>query len=150
MAGDCKRVPCCVCGIGAGWRFACSATLQLPHPLPLPPLPPLRSGWFQALLLWNYVLSVAVLVQRLVVAVGLRGLLPGAACCSRGLSSIQPSGAAAWCLQRQLPCTLRPPPWLGSRALLLPCAAAAGEEVVTRESFISIVWRLVPYWMNQV
>lgn len=26
----------------------------------------------------------------------------------------------------------------------------AGEEVVTRESFISIAWRLVPYWMNQV
>jgi hypothetical protein len=25
---------------------------------------------------------------------------------------------------------------------------AAGEEVVTRESFISICWRLIPYWLN--
>ena len=31
-----------------------------------------------------------------------------------------------------------------------PIPARAGEEVVTRESFVSIAWRLVPYWMNQV
>lgn len=24
-----------------------------------------------------------------------------------------------------------------------------GEEVVTRESFISIAWRLIPYYLNQ-
>lgn len=24
----------------------------------------------------------------------------------------------------------------------------AGEEVVTKESFISICWRLIPYWLN--
>ena len=34
--------------------------------------------------------------------------------------------------------TLSPPP--------LPFCA--GEEVVTRESFISIGWRLIPYWLN--
>ncbi|PSC68550.1 E3 ubiquitin-ligase synoviolin [Micractinium conductrix] len=58
------------------------------------------SGWVQALVLWNFVLSSAVLLQKGVVALGLGGLLPG-------------------------------------------------EEVVTRESFVSIAWRLVPYWMNQ-
>ncbi|EFN60184.1 hypothetical protein CHLNCDRAFT_133698 [Chlorella variabilis] len=57
-------------------------------------------GWMQALVLWNFVLSSALLVQKFVIAWGLGGLLPG-------------------------------------------------EEVVTRESFISIAWRLVPYWMNQ-
>ena len=25
----------------------------------------------------------------------------------------------------------------------------AGEEVVTRESFVSIGWRLLPYWLNK-
>lgn len=30
------------------------------------------------------------------------------------------------------------------------CVCLAGEEVVTRESFVSIAWRLVPYWLNQV
>lgn len=24
----------------------------------------------------------------------------------------------------------------------------AGEEVVTKESFVSILWRLIPYWLN--
>lgn len=32
--------------------------------------------------------------------------------------------------------------------VLLVCMCAAGEEVVTRESFISICWRLIPYWLN--
>ncbi len=27
--------------------------------------------------------------------------------------------------------------------------ADAGEEVVTKESFISICWRLIPYWLNK-
>ncbi len=31
----------------------------------------------------------------------------------------------------------------GSERLLL-----AGEEVVTKESFISVCWRLIPYWLN--
>jgi hypothetical protein len=26
--------------------------------------------------------------------------------------------------------------------------ALVGEEVVTKESFISICWRLIPYWLN--
>jgi hypothetical protein len=30
---------------------------------------------------------------------------------------------------------------------LLSCYAV-GEEVVTKESFISICWRLIPYWLN--
>jgi hypothetical protein len=30
----------------------------------------------------------------------------------------------------------------------MPVLCAAGEEVVTRESFISICWRLIPYWLN--
>ncbi|KAL4421914.1 hypothetical protein ABPG77_005198 [Micractinium sp. CCAP 211/92] len=58
------------------------------------------SGWQQAFILWNFVLSSALLLQKYVIALGLGGLLPG-------------------------------------------------EEVVTRESFVSIAWRLVPYWMNQ-
>lgn len=62
---------------------------------------PLRSGWAQALVLWNFILSCALLAQKYVVLWGLGGLLPG-------------------------------------------------EEVATRESFVSIAWRLVPYWMNQV
>ncbi|PRW60537.1 hypothetical protein C2E21_1293 [Chlorella sorokiniana] len=57
-------------------------------------------GWLQAFVLWNFVLSSALLLQKFVVALGLGGLLPG-------------------------------------------------EEVVTRESFVSIAWRLVPYWLNQ-
>lgn len=32
-------------------------------------------------------------------------------------------------------------------ACLMVCIAL-GEEVVTRESFISICWRLIPYWLN--
>ncbi len=24
----------------------------------------------------------------------------------------------------------------------------AGEEVVTKESFVSVCWRLIPYWLN--
>ncbi|KAI3429895.1 hypothetical protein D9Q98_010206 [Chlorella vulgaris] len=58
------------------------------------------SGWAQALVLWNFVLCCAMLLQKFIVVWGLGGLMPG-------------------------------------------------EEVVTRESFISIAWRLVPYWMNQ-
>ena len=58
--------------------------------------------------------------------------------------------------------------WRGKRLLPLPSLALAastrdagtrcpsrrnvpgpaGEEVVTRESFISIGWRLIPYWLN--
>ncbi|KAL4855121.1 hypothetical protein ACK3TF_004343 [Chlorella vulgaris] len=63
------------------------------------------SGWAQALVLWNFVLCCAMLLQKFIVVWGLGGLMPGKCC--------------VW------------------------------EEVVTRESFISIAWRLVPYWMNQ-
>ena len=33
---------------------------------------------------------------------------------------------------------------LGHLTRMLP----AGEEVVTKESFISVCWRLIPYWLN--
>lgn len=56
-------------------------------------------GWCKALVLWNFVLTSALGLQKLVLQVGLNGLLPG-------------------------------------------------EEVVTKESFISICWRLIPYWLN--
>ncbi len=29
-----------------------------------------------------------------------------------------------------------------------PAELSTGEEAVTRESFISIGWRLIPYWLN--
>jgi len=28
------------------------------------------------------------------------------------------------------------------------CSIVAGEEVVTRDSFICIGWRMIPYWLN--
>eukprot|EP00775_Hariotina_reticulata_P013637 gene13637-13760_t len=56
-------------------------------------------GWYKAAVLWSFTLSTALGLQRLVIQLGLQGLLPG-------------------------------------------------EEVVTRESFISICWRLIPYWLN--
>jgi len=56
-------------------------------------------GWVKATVLWNFVLSSALGLQRFAIQVGLNGLLPG-------------------------------------------------EEVVTKESFISICWRLIPYWLN--
>lgn len=56
-------------------------------------------GWIKAATLWSFVLSSALGVQRVVIQLGLDGLLPG-------------------------------------------------EEVVTKESFISIAWRLIPYWLN--
>ncbi|KDD72689.1 hypothetical protein H632_c3020p0, partial [Helicosporidium sp. ATCC 50920] len=57
------------------------------------------AGWRKAVVLWNFVLSAALGVQRLLVSLLLGGLLPG-------------------------------------------------EDVVTRESFVSVAWRLVPYWLN--
>ncbi|KAK9858813.1 hypothetical protein WJX84_002650 [Apatococcus fuscideae] len=57
------------------------------------------SGWVKALVLWNFVLSSALGLQKLLAQLGLDGLLPG-------------------------------------------------EEVVTKDSFISIIWRLIPYWLN--
>jgi hypothetical protein len=37
-------------------------------------------GWAKAIILWNFVLSAALGVQRLALQVGLGGLLPGAGC----------------------------------------------------------------------
>lgn len=56
-------------------------------------------GWAKAAIVWNFVLSAALGLQKLAIQLGLKGLLPG-------------------------------------------------EEVVTKESFISIAWRLIPYWLN--
>jgi hypothetical protein len=86
-------------------------------------------GWAKAVILWNFVLSAALGVQRLTLQVGLLGLLPGA--------GARPPAAAAAAAPTTTP---RPP--------TAPAPAPAGEEVVTRESFISICWRLVPYWLN--
>lgn len=33
-------------------------------------------------------------------------------------------------------------------ATLPASCTCTGEEVVTKESFISICWRLIPYWLN--
>lgn len=38
------------------------------------------SGWVQAFVLWNFVLSSALLLQKFVVALGLGGLLPREHC----------------------------------------------------------------------
>lgn len=57
------------------------------------------SGYRKFLIIWNFVLSVALGVQKLVVTFLLDGLLPG-------------------------------------------------EEMVTKESFMSVCWRLIPYWLN--
>ena len=43
-----------------------------PHPLTC-----CCSGWQQAIVLWNFVLSAALLAQKVAIAVGLGGLLPG-------------------------------------------------------------------------
>lgn len=81
---------CCFPGRGlfctAGCLLGCSRWLDLPPPLlnsrprlSLPwPLPVVtRSGWMQAFVLGNFVLSSALLLQKLMVALGLGGLLPG-------------------------------------------------------------------------
>ncbi|KAK9806487.1 hypothetical protein WJX73_002224 [Symbiochloris irregularis] len=57
------------------------------------------NGYFKAVVLWNFTLSAAVGLQKLIIQTGLGGLLPG-------------------------------------------------EEIVTKEAFVSIVWRLIPYWLN--
>jgi len=57
-------------------------------------------GWRKATSLWNFALSAALGLQRLLVEVGLGGLLPG-------------------------------------------------EEAIPRECFISILWRLIPFWLNK-
>eukprot|EP00208_Stichococcus_sp_RCC1054_P004120 CAMPEP_0206134734 /NCGR_PEP_ID=MMETSP1473-20131121/179_1 /ASSEMBLY_ACC=CAM_ASM_001109 /TAXON_ID=1461547 /ORGANISM="Stichococcus sp, Strain RCC1054" /LENGTH=952 /DNA_ID=CAMNT_0053526355 /DNA_START=491 /DNA_END=3349 /DNA_ORIENTATION=+ len=56
-------------------------------------------GYLKLSILWNFVLSAALGVQKLVVTFLLDGLLQG-------------------------------------------------EEVVTKESFVSVCWRLIPYWLN--
>ena len=41
-----------------------------------------------------------------------------------------------------------PPPSLLPLPPHHPPSPIPGEEVVTKESFISICWRLIPYWLN--
>lgn len=91
------------------------------------------AGWYKAAVLWNFVLTSSLAVQKLVIQEGLKGLLPGqddTGCCCNSGTPILPSAirskdrAHSWHLAR------------------------AGEELVTKESFISICWRLIPYWLN--
>jgi len=141
-------------------------------------------GWGQALLLWNFVLTAALVrpraprragpcarprarcprrpappratlscraraqgLQKLVIQVGLGGLLAGAPPPpGRGPAPAPRRLRAAW-----------PGAAADARARVCACARGgahararrgAGEEVVTKESFISICWRLIPYWLN--
>jgi len=57
-------------------------------------------GWRKASSLWNFSLSTALGVQRLIIELGLGGLFPA-------------------------------------------------EEAIPRECFVSIVWRLIPFWLNK-
>ena len=141
-------------------------------------------GWGKALLLWNFVLTAALVrpraprragpcarprarcprrpappratlscrarpqgLQKLVIQVGLGGLLAGAPPPpGRGPAPAPRRLRAAW-----------PGAAADARARVCACARGgahararrgAGEEVVTKESFISICWRLIPYWLN--
>ena len=58
------------------------------------------AGWRKAMSLWNFVLSSALGLQKLLIEVAFGGLLPG-------------------------------------------------EEAIPRECFVSIIWRLVPFWLNK-
>ncbi len=108
-------------------------------------LPPWTCGPWQRpvrlQILWNFVLAAALGVQKLVVMFLLDGLLPGAAC-------IQAVATAPHCLCRTL--TAGPPELARTPAAGDPATTcgvvAAGEEVVTKESFVSVCWRLIPYW----
>lgn len=61
---------------GAPARHSSLALTAAP-PAP-PPCPvPWCSGWLQAFVLWNFVISTALLLQKYVILLGLGGLLPG-------------------------------------------------------------------------
>lgn len=45
------------------------------------------AGWYKAIVLWNFVLSAAVGVQRLIIQLGLCGLLPGEHSNSSGIAA---------------------------------------------------------------
>ena len=85
--------------------------------------------------LWNFILSAALGIQKLVVDFCLDGLLPGAGLLfdMTLLYPVQQLGTSA---QTHGPSS-------DNR-----CNTITGEEVVTKESFISICWRLIPYWLN--
>ena len=148
----------CVCalrvygGTNFQWKSICARLLHTRHNTLC-----CYSGWMHAFLLWNFVISSTLLLQKLIIALGLCGLLPGQCCHALLVRCRHCAGAAT-------PCCF-PPSCSASRRLhtclpaftrqyavpagAIAAAAAAGEEVVTRESFVSIGWRLVPYWLNQ-
>jgi len=78
--------------------------------------------------IWNFVLTAALGAQRLAILIGLDGLLPGVDRRDANAGRDATSRPAHPCVRTHL--------------------CHAGEEVVTKESFISICWRLIPYWLN--
>ena len=84
-------------------------------------------------------LAAALGVQKLVVMFLLDGLLPGAAC-----SQAVPPPPLYTSLTAGPPEFARTPA-AGDPAMTCE-VVAAGEEVVTKESFVSVCWRLIPYW----
>lgn len=86
-------------------------------------------GWGKAVIMWNFVLSSALGLQKLAIQFGLDGLLPG-----------NVAHHSWFGLARAVCCLI---------CLAIDLPLWAGEEVVTKESFISICWRLIPYWLNK-
>ena len=109
------------------------------------------AGWRKAFTLWNFILTTALGLQKLAIKIGLNGLLPGRQQifgCAR-LQQRCSSVPVQMCfppksLTQQDSGRGRLP---GSRCRRLP-SLHAGEEVVTKESFVSVCWRLIPYWLN--
>jgi hypothetical protein len=65
------------------WHIAsCTGTGQSTLHLHLHPVHRC-SGWAQALVLWNFVLCCAMLLQKFIVVWGLGGLMPGKCCVCR-------------------------------------------------------------------
>lgn len=109
------------------------------------------AGWRKAFTLWNFVLTTALGLQKLAIKIGLNGLLPGrqqifgfvqlsAAMRQRALADVFPSQDlhTSGFGQGRAPMIL----------LQKAVSPLAGEEVVTKESFVSVCWRLIPYWLN--
>lgn len=99
---SCSRVATCFCSLNR----RCSVLQPLTPPLPFLPHPGdvyffcgshmeyctcsyrwNTAGWVKAAVLWNFVLSSALGLQRLLIQLGLKGLLPGEEACLQQLLS---------------------------------------------------------------